>query len=696
MIDKRDDVGELMARLARQKEQEHAMAEVLPVRFERNMQAFREMIPEIFHFYKNYKPNKKIEFFCTDNGIPNIRVGEARNPFYGEDPYQECAAQVEALLHKDNVRELLFHHTWDPIKHIHVECMNSLHMLYENMKAHSQEDTGEIKKIPLSIMLGVGLGYQIGYMYERATIKNLIIVEPDLDVFYASLYCFDWFALLDYLSRESLNINILLGSVQHTLIEDVLLHLTRKGAYLLANRIIFKHYQSPAIREIEKAIVEKEHVLYNGWGFFDDNLYAVGHGLQHIKKKTKFLKSQTSPLLKAYLEHIPVFVIGNGPSLDDCIDKVKQLRDRVIIIACGTAISALHRAGIKPDIFVAVERMKIVFDFLKLIDDKNYFDDVLCMSVDVIHPDCHQFFKNVILGFKANEPLYTLIEHQKDLAGRFARLDFVNPMVGNTGLCMAIAAGFKNIYLLGLDCGSRASDHHHSKLSAYYNDDGSSMPAVQWMDGAFNKQVPANFGGVACSSVDLLCSAKALEGLLKLHPEVRCNNVSDGVLIEGAQPYPVDILTAPMQHLDRAEIQRMISEQAEVLPLSHEDVIAILDKDIFVEVVDNMLEGWRSVEVDRDAIEKLMALQFEYIFSIFYTNKSHIYDFLNGSLNYMFSLISLMIYNPVDDEVFSTSMKSAISEIIAFFDKAKERYLKVETFVDDYNTGIESYLRASE
>ncbi len=62
-------------RLNRQKEQEAAMVEVLPVRFERNLDAFRKYIPAIYEQFFDYEPKSKLEFFCNENGIPNLLWG---------------------------------------------------------------------------------------------------------------------------------------------------------------------------------------------------------------------------------------------------------------------------------------------------------------------------------------------------------------------------------------------------------------------------------------------------------------------------------------------------------------------------------------------------------------------------------------------------------------------------------------------
>ena len=75
-------------RLKRQKEQEKAMVEVLPVRFESNMRALKNHIPSVYEQFKDYNPTRPFRFFCNESGIPNILWLDSNVSFYGEDPYQ--------------------------------------------------------------------------------------------------------------------------------------------------------------------------------------------------------------------------------------------------------------------------------------------------------------------------------------------------------------------------------------------------------------------------------------------------------------------------------------------------------------------------------------------------------------------------------------------------------------------------------
>ena len=81
------DVESELARLALQKQQEAAMLEVLPVRYELNMAAFAKYMPAIHDFFKEYQPAKPFRFFCNENGVPNILWLDEGISLYGDDPF---------------------------------------------------------------------------------------------------------------------------------------------------------------------------------------------------------------------------------------------------------------------------------------------------------------------------------------------------------------------------------------------------------------------------------------------------------------------------------------------------------------------------------------------------------------------------------------------------------------------------------
>lgn len=139
--------------------------------------------------------------------------------------------------------------------------------------------------MPLVMMFGVGLGYQLGFLYERCAIKNLFIFEPDLDLFYASLFTFDWAPLLSFLNEEEMGLHFFIGHDEDTLINDMLDAVHKKGAFWVSNQFAFWHYPSDTIFSLIARVSKEFYLLKTGWGFFDDNLFAIAHSHLHLVER---------------------------------------------------------------------------------------------------------------------------------------------------------------------------------------------------------------------------------------------------------------------------------------------------------------------------------------------------------------------------------------------------------------------------
>ncbi len=222
------------------------MLEVLPVRFAMNMDAFKKFMPSIYNFFESYQPVRPFRFFCNENGIPNILWLDDQVSIYGKDPFIEAQEQIDEIIENSVLQSVDFAPQWYIDGQIHIKYNNEISQLkqYTDLEGLQLKDALTMD-IPLSLMYGVGLGYQLGYLYERCKVRNLFAFEPDLDVFYASLFCFDWYSLFEYMDSESLSIHLFIGVDEQLLAADMMEALHRKGAFWSASYFSFCHYRSP-------------------------------------------------------------------------------------------------------------------------------------------------------------------------------------------------------------------------------------------------------------------------------------------------------------------------------------------------------------------------------------------------------------------------------------------------------------------
>ena len=682
-----ENAEKTIIRLTLQADQEKAMKQTLPYRFGINMAAFCKYFPSIYSIFEDYQVSRPFEFFCSENGQPNLRWLDSNQCIYGNDPYSDCALQIESMLKNTSILQFKRSKEYDQFGQHHIISLNKLTELQESLLV----GTTPIKCIPesmsLGLMFGVGLGYQIGYLYEKCQLANLYIFEPDLDLFYASIFTFDWAPLLNYLVDNSMGLHIFLGQEDEDIMSDLYDVMTphKNNTFLCTNIFGFSHYQSDDLIRLQNKVAREFHLFGMGWGFFDDNLFSLSHSMSNISSDIPFILKDKK-ISKKWMD-VPVFVVANGPSLDASIQFLKYNQDRIIILACGTAISSLYKSGIDADIYVATERVDVVPKSLLGIDPA-YLKKIIFLSTDVVHPDCHAFFEKIALVLKADEAMYALLQANTNIPSLYQGITHVNPLVGNIGLSMPLHLGFKNIYLVGLDNGFKSQDHHHSRYSLYYGDDGKPKEEFKYMVLAQGDDiVPANFGGNIKTNKLFSSSISMLEAVIKLFPEANIFNCSDGAKLSGAKSlYINEIYLSEKSIINKNDLLNSImDEMSTPIAVSKEKIDMFFDRPFFDYFIDKLKEEWLSIPETRFALIQMMQKQTDYLNSIADSQQRHISFVLSGTLNTIYAMISTSAYSVDDEKTAIEIVKKQVPLITEFFDIMKETYKRGLDYVQGHH-----------
>lgn len=142
-----------------------------------------------------------------------------------------------------NFNQSCFEYNRDKYGQIYDKYLNEgLDILYEQDKEKTK--INELDTLPLVVVSGMGLGYILGELYERVHVPNLVIVEPDPDIFFASLHTFDWKNLLDFIFEEHLSIDILIDDNPQLCFDEFASVMNNKGAFLSTSPFLLVHYSS--------------------------------------------------------------------------------------------------------------------------------------------------------------------------------------------------------------------------------------------------------------------------------------------------------------------------------------------------------------------------------------------------------------------------------------------------------------------
>ena len=675
-------------------ELERRMAEVLPVRFERNREAIKKYFPELYRRFENYHFKGKWQFFCSLNGEVNLKNLDTGVPFYAESPFSEAKKLIDEFLKSNSYFKMAIGGAGiDPRNQSHLRAYSALASYYreiDNRGLLDDHPVGFYKEIPMCYMFGIGLGYQLGYLYEKIRVRNLYILEPNPDLLYASFYTFDWYTLLPYLSENGDHIYFYTGDFdQDRMMRDQIAFYSDFPGFVRTYLPVLATYESKPILETYRRFVNDVGMLQDQSGFFDDYIFGLSGALESVARKVPFLKNLTE---RSKLKDIPCVVVGNGPSLDSSAEFIRKVQDRAVIIACGTAVTALEGYGIKPHIYVAVERLRNVAESLDNLKDPHFLDDVLLIGTEVLHPDTVAHFRHRVLMLKQNEMFLPLLITSRTMKrGTLMEAAYINPLVSNMGTSTAVNLGFRNIYLAGIDCGAKDESRSHSSKSYYYDEKG--QMKKEYSDNILNRfseSVPGNFGGEVRSNYLFKSSVSYMGALFSENREsCRVWNLSDGARIPGTEPlHAEDADISSWQGIERERLFDYLEhEESMVLDTTPEKLLDFMPRRRLQAAIDWILQGWDRPPKDLAGFISLLSEQQEFIRALRYSTDFGVYMMLSGTLNACFAVMNRMLFSLEDPEPAAgciNVLRYYFREYMAIFDQIRDYH-------DGSNIAVQPY-----
>jgi hypothetical protein len=524
----------------------------LATRYKKNLLAFEKHYPKIFEFFKDYTPKKYI-VDATDGFVNAVNI-DTGQPFYPYPSILSTQLQFDNFTKSPSVKEFNFNSSeMNEAEFIHVDYLDSMLSLLSKNKKRPKKKVN-INKFSSLMVFGVGTGYHLEMFTQKYDTACLYIIEPDLDLFFLSFFSINWSFILDTFDKKGGLIHISLGHQEEFFFDDMMKKSSINGRFQMANVAGYIHYQSDDMDTLLNDFNTNYLVMGQGWGFFDDAVMSIGHTLENIKNKVPLLKK--CAIDNTEFSHLPVFIVGNGPSLDKSIQTIKALQSKAIIISCGSALSALYNYGIKPDYHCEQERTFPVAEKVALSCPNEFLENIVLLAPTTVHPAVFSLFERSIMAPKANEPSSSLLLRDEVGINLFKAYEYINPTVANTALVMGYNLGFKSFYLFGIDLGHKQGGQHHSKKSIYYNDDEIDLDLY---DENTKKaiEVNGNFGGKFICDSFFYQSNKSMSHQVLAYSDLNCFNLSDGAFIKGTVPLQISILEARLEskvHIDKATI----------------------------------------------------------------------------------------------------------------------------------------------
>ena len=649
-----------------------------------NLDTLRVHFPDLFNKFKDYIPQNSGVVIDEHNNVNLFNKGK-----YVYDRPAELFATEEmtSYLKKPQLLNLDFKHKVDEeIIYEHEKKLKHLYTKRVGEVGRQFKNSGD-GRIDFFCMFGVGLGYQITELFKEKKILNFLLCEPSDDIFFAMLHCVDLKSLVEHCKNQDGKLMLVVGKNAVDSIKQISIFFKRTGSFYLNRMALYRHYVSDTTTEIYNIIAAEAYRWSSGWGFMEDEIIGLAHTIINVDSGYKFCKKPAF-FVNSHAKK-PVFLIGNGPSLDSAIPFLKEHQKDIIIVSCGTSLKALLKNNIKPDIHVENERPVGLIPFVEAIEEQQQssnikLKDIQIVGLNTVHPDLLAKFKNPLLLNKYYDAGASLIDLEDKKQVYVAPLH-TNPTCTNTGMGVIASLGFEKVYLIGTDYGYVSIDHHHSKDSIFYDTDFELKEMMNKRMTA-DLEVKGNFRDSVLTTHVFDASKAQVEALLKKNPQIKSYNCSDGAYIDGSQPLHIEALGEMEAFDDKAIFMESLLKNAfdnkqlkgkgfaklfartfNVLKVTVEQLMLIIDK-----------------EVDsREEMADLFAKQHHLLLEISRRKEYRVnYLLIQGSINYFQNNIMLNCYYYDDLEernIYMNYCLALFKEHMQFlYQKLLDTYTKVD------------------
>lgn len=321
---------------------------------------------------------------------------------------------------------------------------------------------------PHIVFMGCGLGLHIEYFLKQHTVHRVLILEPDLNLFIASLAVIDWQGIIQHRIDHHLpKISLFLGGKGNFDIQAAAIwnYLIGQCPVFPISTLYYIHRQKKEYEIICNNIDERLYVYLSGWGHYDDEINQLNQAFHNIHTQPDYITAPTHQF-----DNMPIAIVGSGPSLDQYSDTLKALSKTHIVFSCGSSITALYKLGIKPDIHVELESdYLITVGYLETIQDTDFYESIFMLGPIHLNPRIFDFFNHCGVFLKSSGGTFGLVN--KHFPNQVEQIDHSTPTCVNLALSIALKYGASNVSLFGTDFGFKDLATHHAKESVYYYDD---------------------------------------------------------------------------------------------------------------------------------------------------------------------------------------------------------------------------------
>ena len=163
--------------LKQQSQLEKQLAKDMPAKFEENIQAFIEYLPDVAAKFRHYQP-EVLQMFCAASGDANLIDPTTGNQMYGDEPKQQSIDQVSRTIAEPKFTRLAFGQDENEVNSfIHTNYVSKMYRRFLKAKEELEPMDCVPEHIGSAVMFGIGLGYHLRPLIEQVTIDHYILLS---------------------------------------------------------------------------------------------------------------------------------------------------------------------------------------------------------------------------------------------------------------------------------------------------------------------------------------------------------------------------------------------------------------------------------------------------------------------------------------------------------------------------------------
>lgn len=450
----------------------------------------------------------------------------------------------------------------------------------------------EVEQKDNLLIFGFGFGYHADAVMRAFPDKKLFIYEPDLDVFLTAIERIDLRPILDRKQVAMFAIGEDPG-VHELMLFNILSQ--AKGSFgFLAPSVYRKWYAGIYQKFTDHARTTTLSYQVNE------------NSIRHFRKEwienvfvnlARNLYTRSFRGLLNSCVGVPAVIAGSGPSLSMEMDRLKAIRDRILLIAAGSSIQSLMRHGIEPDLIVSIDGGKanqrvfahfdvshIPFLYIPIVKHTSIRDERSPLLL-------HAYFDNDALSCE----LMDLGEEDVVFES--------SATVSGTAIQAAVLMGCQDIVLIGQDF-SYPGDQMYAHGVSHLPD--------QWQKKKVENtelMVPNVAGGQNRTDSSMIVLKHNTEKIMSGFPQVRFYNASPiGVVIEHTSLLSLDELPVRLSAESRPNGWFKSLVQNHTKPISPERKDRILNRvDRYAKELHEWIDLLRKLELNLRSISDMLS-----------------------------------------------------------------------------------------